>query len=74
MLNLTDMKIMNVYINMSFFKTGCTDTHFACKDGKCVDIDARCDREYDCDDESDEWECGKFQIPEQLPYFFTVEK
>jgi len=35
----------------------CTDTHFTCKDGKCIDIDATCDREYDCDDESDEHDC-----------------
>ena len=38
---------------------GCTENHFQCKDGKCIDIEAKCDREYDCVDESDEHDCGK---------------
>ena len=38
---------------------GCTENHFQCKDGKCIDIEAKCDREYDCVDESDEHNCGK---------------
>ena len=38
---------------------GCTENQFQCKDGKCIDIEAKCDREYDCVDESDEHECGK---------------
>ena len=44
--------------NVSFVLIECTDTHFTCKDGKCIDIDATCDREYDCDDESDEHDCS----------------
>ena len=42
-----------------FVTTGCTENHFQCKDGTCIDIDFKCDREYDCDDESDEHDCGK---------------
>lgn len=46
----------------TILKTGCTDNHFSCKDGKCIDIEAKCDREYDCDDESDEHDCGKISL------------
>ena len=47
------IKIKKLYVLLE-----CIDNHFTCKDGKCVDIDAKCDREYDCEDESDEHDCS----------------
>ena len=62
---------------VSFVLIECTDTHFTCKDGKCIDIEAKCDREYDCEDESDEHDCGNiskllFTII-QIVYFISIE-
>ena len=41
------------------FEKECNKYSFNCKNGQCVDIDTRCDREYDCNDGSDEFDCGK---------------
>ena len=37
----------------------CNDVQFSCNNGECVDAEMECDREYDCSDESDEWDCSK---------------
>lgn len=43
--------------------TVCTEYQFKCKDGTCLDSRRRCDARYDCPDESDEEDCGKFSFP-----------
>ena len=50
---------MNQFHIGVFVNIGCTQNQFQCKDDKCIDIEAKCDREYDCVDESDEHNCGK---------------
>ena len=37
----------------------CNTAQFSCKNGECVDYEMKCDREYDCKDESDESHCSK---------------
>ena len=37
---------------------GCHDDEFQCRDGGCVPTSWRCDRHSDCDDGSDEDDCG----------------
>ena len=36
----------------------CTRNQFRCRDGTCIDIRLRCNRQYDCSDSSDETDCG----------------
>lgn len=37
-----------------------TDTDFMCRsDKKCIDSSLMCDKKFDCDDRSDEENCGK---------------
>ena len=38
--------------------TTCGEEMFTCDDGKCIDIEDRCDDKADCIDESDEKECS----------------
>ena len=57
--SLENLDILNQSHIGVFVNIGCTENHFQCKDGTCIDIDMKCDREYDCDDESDEHNCGK---------------
>jgi len=37
----------------------CSLSQFSCMSGKCIPVRWRCDDEYDCDDQSDEQDCGK---------------
>ena len=37
----------------------CNVWEFTCRNGRCIDIMWRCDRENDCGDASDEENCGK---------------
>ena len=51
-----------MYMYMYFFFTdvlNCNHNQFACPD-KCIDGDGVCDGEYDCIDNSDEINCGKY--------------
>lgn len=45
---------------IEFCATVCTEYQFRCRDGTCLDSRRRCDARYDCPDESDEEDCGKF--------------
>lgn len=38
----------------------CLGQHFVCGDGMCVPASARCDKEYNCYDDSDEENCKYF--------------
>ena len=38
--------------------TSCGETEFTCTDGQCIDMDQRCDQTSNCQDESDEDNCG----------------
>lgn len=44
------------YVNFCF---RCTNDEFTCKDGSCISMSWKCDRQIDCSDGSDESECGK---------------
>ena len=35
----------------------CLCNHFTCNDGKCIDLNQRCDGQSDCNDSSDETSC-----------------
>jgi len=37
---------------------GCHDNEMQCRDGSCITSSWRCDRHLDCDDGSDEDDCG----------------
>ena len=36
----------------------CGPTEFQCHDGACIDIQLKCDGQFDCTDKSDEYLCG----------------
>ena len=38
--------------------TACEANQFRCNDGQCIDNSLKCDRKYDCQDGSDELNCG----------------
>jgi integrin beta 2 len=40
------------------YTTNCSVGFFKCNNSKCIDIQFKCDGEDDCDDNSDETECG----------------
>ena len=48
-------------------KVTCSETEFACTSGRCIPARWQCDREPDCDDESDENPdiCGKQIITDE---------
>lgn len=41
--------------------TECSPSHFKCRSGRCVLATKRCDGHLDCDDHSDEDNCGETQ-------------
>jgi len=38
----------------------CSSDEFTCSSGECVELKYRCDRDYDCRDGSDEFDCRKY--------------
>ena len=40
--------------------SGCGHDEFQCDSGECISSTLRCDRKYDCQDGTDEFNCGKF--------------
>ena len=42
--------------------TTCTDNMFTCDDGRCIDVEERCDDKADCIDGSDEKKCRKVSM------------
>lgn len=53
-----------IFVTFSF-RLACAEGEIQCKDGTCVP-GKKCDRLFDCLDESDENECG-FCRPDQFP-------
>nr|XP_045603328.1 uncharacterized protein LOC123761370 [Procambarus clarkii] len=43
--------------------TSCRQNMFTCGDGKCIDLNQRCNLELDCDDHSDELNCETLIVP-----------
>ena len=46
---------------LNYFK-GCRSGEFRCQSGQCIPEAYRCNERYDCNDRSDEWDCGKGMI------------
>ena len=44
------------------FQTSASCSGFLCHDGECVGNNSRCNNINDCDDGSDEHNCGKFSL------------
>lgn len=38
----------------------CPKLSFQCNNNQCIDINWKCDHDFDCDDHSDEKNCSKF--------------
>ena len=51
----------HIIIILYFFAASrtCSDSEHACSNGQCIPKRWLCDRDRDCDDGSDEKECGK---------------
>ena len=46
----------------------CTEAQFRCASGQCIDSQKRCDHREDCDDLSDEVDCGKVLVMCRRPW------
>ena len=38
----------------------CANSRFRCNNGECIEVSKRCDSRKDCEDNSDEIDCGKY--------------
>ena len=52
--------IAYVFVNCSYYTTGCSPREHRCGDGSCIPEYLRCDKKYDCTDGSDENDCRKY--------------
>ena len=52
-------------LNVLIFKDAlaCDAGEMLCGDGSCISLSWKCDGEFDCDDQSDEKDCGKRSYP-----------
>lgn len=51
----------------------CSTGHFQCKSGACIPDRWRCDHDNDCDDGSDEENCGNYTLANHLfPHRYRV--
>ena len=46
----------------ALFATGCRVSEFKCSNGNCIDDVKQCDGKDDCDDDTDELNCGTYVI------------
>lgn len=56
---MCDFTDMNLYISLS----SCGDDMFTCTSGPCIELQKRCNYVFDCEDGSDEDDCGLVNIP-----------
>lgn len=60
-LDLSCFYLLTFYL-VSGAPSRCSDQQFKCQSGTCIDIDLRCNHNYDCEDGSDEYDCRKWSI------------
>ena len=56
------MKLINTPQMQIIIIKGCTAAQFTCSNGQCVPLSARCNNVNECNDGSDEQNCGNVKI------------
>ena len=55
-----------------FSDDGCRPDQFECGDGTCIDVNLRCNRLYDCVDQTDEINCVKMITSDNLGNMYSI--